>query len=65
MADEIKTAIEESAVGPAEVNIDGEQVKQHNLKDQIEADRYLESRAASRGGGLGIKLLKLNPPGTV
>lgn len=65
MADEIKTAIEENAVGPAEVNIDGQQVKNHKLTDQIEADRYIQSREASRSGGLGVKLLKLNPPGTV
>lgn len=65
MADEIQTAIQENALGPAEANIDGRQVKNHSLKDQIEADMYLSAKAATARDGLGVKLTKLNPPGAV
>lgn len=64
MADEITDAIESNATGPSEANMDGRQVKQHNLKDQIEADRYLASKTAAAAGGIGIRLNKLVPPGT-
>ena len=39
-------------------------VEQHALKDQIDADRYLESKKATRKKGLGVKLVKLSPSGT-
>ncbi|HUU95699.1 MAG TPA: hypothetical protein VM487_08155 [Phycisphaerae bacterium] len=65
MADEIKTAIEESAVGPRRASGDSGSVEQHPLPDQIAADRYVASRTASRKKGLGIKLLKIVAPGSV
>jgi len=65
MADEIKTAIEESAVGPRRASGDSGSVEQHPLPDQIAADRYGASRAASRKKGLGIKLLKIVAPGSI
>jgi hypothetical protein len=37
---------------------------QHSLPDQIAADRYLASKAATKKKGLGIKTAKLVPPGT-
>lgn len=64
MTDEISDAILENAQGPAEASVDGVNIKQHPLMDQIEADRYLNSRQASRARGLGIGLKKLVPPGT-
>jgi len=39
-------------------------VEQHPLKDQIEAERFLASKEASRRPGLGIRLTKLVPDGT-
>jgi len=65
MADEIKTAIEESAVGPRRASGDSGSVEQHPLPDQIAADRYVASRTASRKKGLGIKLLKIVAPGSI
>ena len=50
------------AVSPAEVNIDGQQVKQQDISDLIEADKYLSAKAATRRTGLGIKFVNLKPP---
>ena len=58
-------AIAENAAGPAKAAVDGQSVEQHSLKDQIEADRYLASKRASRGRGLGVRLVKLSPPGAI
>lgn len=63
MPDDVKTAIEENAKGPAEVESDGARVKQHRLKEQIEADRHLSSRAGASNKTLGLRFRKLVPPG--
>ena len=39
-------------------------MKQHSLRDQIEADRYLALKNAARQKGLGVRISKLVPPGT-
>jgi len=57
--------IRENAAGPKKASADAVTVEQHSLADQIKADRYLESKKASRAAGLGIKLVKLSPGGTV
>lgn len=64
MADEITTALTENATGPFEVEGDQGRTRQHSLKDQIAADRYIKSKAATAAGtGLGFRILKLVPPG--
>ena len=50
---------------PKKASGDSGSVEQHPLADQIAADKYLESKKASRVKGLGIKLAKINPGGTV
>ena len=65
MADELTQAIQENASGPAKASGDAGSIEQHKLKDQIAADKYLESNKASRVKGLGIKLAKISPGGTV
>ncbi len=64
MSDDLKDTIRQNAQGPAKATIDGNSAEQHSLPDQIEADRYLASKAASRKRTLGITLKKLVPPGT-
>lgn len=64
MDEELDDAILENAQGPKKVESDGTSVEQHSIADQIEADRYLNSKAASRSGGLGIRMFKISPPGT-
>jgi len=65
MADEMTDIIKRNAEGPAEAHGDAGGMKQHSLPDQIAADKYLESKRASRAKGLGIKLVKLAPGGSV
>ncbi len=64
MADDLESTIRENAQGPAEAHGDSGGMKQHRLPDQIDADRYLESKKAARRKGLGVALKKLVPPGT-
>jgi hypothetical protein len=64
MSDELDETIRENAQGPAEARGDSGSVKQHALGDQVAADRYLQSKKASRKKGLGIATKKLVPPGT-
>jgi hypothetical protein len=63
MAKELTETIRDNAQGPAEVTGDSGSMRQHNLRDQIEADRYLRSRQAMRARGLGARVSKLVPPG--
>ena len=65
MVDSIDNTIRDNAAGPKKVAGDAGSVEQHSLADQIAADKHLESRKASRAKGLGIKLSKLSPGGTV
>jgi hypothetical protein len=65
MAEEIDNSIRDNASGPAKASSDGTSMEQHPLPDQIAADKYLESKKASRVKGLGIKLAKISPGGAV
>ena len=60
---DLEQAIRDNASGPARAQGDSGSVQQHPLPDQIEADRYLASKDATRAKGLGIKLVQLSPPG--
>lgn len=63
MAKELTDTIRENAEGPAEVTGDSGSMRQHSLREQIEADRYLRARQAARSRGLGARISKLVPPG--
>lgn len=65
MAENLDQTIKDNAAGPRRAKGDSGEVEQHDLKDQIEADRYLKSKAATKKKGLGIKMAKAVPPGTV
>jgi hypothetical protein len=65
VAEPLDIAIQESAAGPRKAAGDSGSMEQHSLPDQIAADKYLESKKASRAKGLGIKLAKIAPGGTV
>lgn len=65
MAD-LTTTIETSAAGPAKASGDSGSVEQHNLKDVIEADKYLkQATAVSTNPRFGLRFAKLSPPGTI
>jgi len=61
---DLEKSIRKSAKNPAKASGDSGSVEQHPLKDQIEADRYLESKKAAKSRKLGVKRTKLVPPGT-
>jgi len=63
MAEDLTNTIQDNASGPRRATGDSGSVEQHALKDQIDADRYLESKKATRKKGLGVKLVKLSPSG--
>lgn len=64
MAETLDNAIQTNAQGPAKASSDSVSVEQHKLSEQIAADKYLESKKASRAKGLGVKLAKISPGGT-
>ena len=61
---ELKDAILENAKGPKRVQGDSGSVEQHSLKDQIEAERFLQSKKATQGKGFPIRLFRISPDGT-
>ena len=65
MAEQLENTISENAVGPKKASGDAGSIEQHSLGDQIAADKHLQSKEAMKTKGLGIKLVKLSPGGTV
>ncbi|MFW5679534.1 MAG: hypothetical protein ACOCYE_02020 [Pseudomonadota bacterium] len=63
MAENLDDQIRENASGPSEYAVDDQTVRQHSLRDQIEADRYLASKAAAKSKKLGIRRHRAKPPG--
>jgi hypothetical protein len=59
MPNDLEDTIRENAQGPAEARDEAGAMKQHSLRDQIEADRYLASKNAARQKGLGVRISKL------
>jgi hypothetical protein len=64
MPEDLSPTIQENAQGPKKAEGDSGSVEQHDLKDQIEADRYLASKEAAKKG-LGVRMTKVVPPGAV
>lgn len=63
MADDLKQSILEKASGLKKASGDAGSVEQHDLVDQIAADKHIANKNAMLQKGLGIKLLKISPPG--
>ena len=55
--------IRENVLKPKSVEVDGQRMEQHSLKDQLEADAYFEAKKAMRRPGGGLKINKLQPAG--
>ena len=60
---EIEKSIKENAVGPKSAESDRQKVEQHSIAEQIEADRYLNSKQAMKKRNLGLKVIRIIPPG--
>jgi len=63
MADDLDETIRENAQGPARASGDAGSVEQHKSPDQIEADRYIASKQATRSKRRGLVFNRLIPPG--
>jgi hypothetical protein len=64
MPDDLKDAIRENATGPQSAATDGVNVRQHSLRDQIEADKHLANKEAQKDPVKGFTRVKIVPPGT-
>ena len=64
MSEDLTDSIRNGASSPRRARGDSGEVEQHSLKDQIEADRYLNSKQAVKKG-VGFRITKLVPPGAV
>ena len=62
MSDDLENTIRDNAEGPRRARGDSGEMEQHPLREQIAADRYLNSKQALKNG-LGVKRSKLVPPG--
>ena len=64
MPEDTKTVIENALAAPRRVKADGVDIEQQPLSDQLAAARYLDGKAAAvKRRSLGIRLIKLAPPG--
>ena len=61
MSDDLDSTIRENAAGPKRARGDAGEMEQHSLAEQVEADRYLNSKQAMKKG-LGVRFTKLSPP---
>ena len=50
--------LKKKADQPKSAEVDGQKVEQHSLRDQIEMDRYLASKKATRSGR-GFRITKM------
>ena len=64
MPEDLDDNINTNATGPRRAAGDSGSVEQHSLPDQIAADKYLLSKAASRMKKFALKLFKISPGGT-
>lgn len=64
MANDLTNAIKQNAEGPESAEVDGVRMTQHNLRDQIEADKYLANKTAGRNPAKALSRVKIIPPGT-
>ena len=62
MSEDLENTIRENASGPKRARGDQGEMEQHSLAEQVEADRYLNSKQAMRKGR-GFRMTKLSPPG--
>ena len=60
MAD-LSSKIETNAQKPKQGNVDGTQVEQLSIDEQIKADEYLKSKAAANSSKRGFVLTRFHP----
>ena len=63
MATDLSDTIRQNAQQPAEAQVDSTRARQHSLRDQIAADRYLAGKQAARSRRLPLRITRIVPPG--
>jgi len=53
MAEDLKDTIQQNAEGPKQASVDGVNIQQHSLGDQIAAGKYLAGKDAGRNPPAG------------
>jgi len=64
MAD-LTPSIEQKAARPRETEIDGVRTQARDLRELIDADRYLKQSVSSSQPYQGLRFAKIVPPGAV
>ena len=66
MTDDLTSTIQQNAQAPRQASVDGVNVQQHSLPDQIAADKYLAAKkAAAMNPAKAFTRVKIVPPGAV
>lgn len=60
----ITDAIEEQAMGPRQVTVDGASTQRRDIRELIEADKHLAAKTAAKRNHFGMAFRKLEPGGT-
>lgn len=58
-----EAAVEQAALGPKRVTIDGETVEQFSIDELIKAANFAKSQTAAGKDKFGLRFQKLVPPG--
>ena len=62
-ADDISDAIAENATGPKSVTVDGNNVQQHSIPEQIAARNDVAAQQSASKAHRGLRFTRLVPPG--
>ncbi len=65
MPDDVQSAIQQNVQGPSSARGDSGEVRQHAPTEQIEADKYLSANQGLAKTHGGIRIVKLQAPGSV
>lgn len=58
-----ESAVEQAALGPKRVTIDGETVEQYTIDELIKAANFADGQTAKTKPAFGLRFTKLVPPG--
>lgn len=56
-------AVEQVALGPKSVSVDGQSVTEHSIPDLIEAAKFAKAQSSNSKAHRGLRFTKLSPPG--
>lgn len=60
---DLSNTIADNAAGPKRAQNETGSVERHSIQDQIAADKYLASKAASKRADRGLRMTRMTLPG--